>query len=108
MKKTAFSIILSLVGVACCLAQGGGNLPLTCAPDKEVQCGTAWSFDNPTAARICEVGEPTVEVAGTVTNAVVPRCPAILSITRTWRASDPCQNTGSCTQTVTIVDTEPP
>src|SRR5205807_7792965 len=43
-----------------------------------------------------------------LTNAFTNMCPKLFSVTRTWRATDACSNTAFCSQTVTIVDTEPP
>ena len=78
-------------------------LVLTCAGDKTVPCGTAWSFDAPTASGGCSGSNVAVSVAGTVTNGV---CPQV--ITRTWLATDACGNTNTCGQTVTVVNTNPP
>ena len=80
--------------------------PLTtpnCLPDKTVQCGTNWTFDVPTASDACSGTNVTVTILSTVTNGV---CPQV--ITRTWRATDACGNTNTCTQMVTVVDTTPP
>ena len=77
----------------------------TCSTNKTVQCGTAWSFDPPTAFDACSGTNVTVTIVSTVTNGT---CPQV--ITRTWRAVDACGNPGtnSCSQTVTVVDTTPP
>ena len=81
---------------------------ITCEQDKEVQCGTDWSFDIPTAVDKCDLNNVLIEVVATVTNAAIPRCPKIFSVTRVWRATDTCGNASFCNQTVTVVDTEPP
>jgi subtilisin-like proprotein convertase family protein len=47
----------------------------------------------------------TVLELGTVTNAPVGNTTAM---TRTWRATDECGNSATCSQTVTVVDTRPP
>ena len=75
----------------------------TCASNKTVACGSAWSFDVPTAADICCGTNVTVTVLNTVTNGPCP-----LAITRTWLATDCCGNTNTCSQTVTLLDTTPP
>ncbi|HYE30890.1 MAG TPA: choice-of-anchor D domain-containing protein [Methylomirabilota bacterium] len=73
--------------------------PIACPPDKWVQCGEAWTFDNPipTHAGIA------VRVVSTVTNGV---CPVV--VTRTWAAPDGCGGTNFCSQSVAIVDITPP
>jgi len=77
---------------------------------KTVPCGTAWTFDPPTATSCC-----TSNVSGTLTNVVVTTtstvtnsgpCPQV--ITRTWLITDACGNSNTCSQTVKVVDTTPP
>jgi hypothetical protein len=75
---------------------------LTCASNKTVACGTAWTFDAPVATDNCSGTNVTLTFT-TVTNGV---CPQVF--TRTWTATDLCGNTNSCSQTVTVVDTTPP
>lgn len=80
------------------------TLALTCASNKTVTCGTAWNFDPPTVSpNACADPNVTVTEQSTVTNGV---CPQLL--TRTWQATDPCGNTNTCRQTVTVVNTTPP
>ena len=81
---------------------------ITCGENKNVECGSAWAFDIPTAVDACDVNNVLIEVVSTVTNVFNPRCPALYSVTRTWRASDTCGNASFCNQTVTVVDTAPP
>jgi hypothetical protein len=87
------------------------NLPvLTCASNKTVQCGTAWSFDAPTAFDAC-CTNLAITVIGTVTNAVTTNgviVPCAINYTRTWQVTDCCTNTATCSQTVTVVNTNPP
>src|SRR5436190_4677047 len=78
---------------------------LTCVPDKTVQCGSAWTFDPPTAVDACCGSNVTIIVLSTTTN-VATVCP--VKITRTWQATDCCSNSITCSQTVTAVDTVPP
>ena len=76
---------------------------ITCANNKTVECGTQWSFDNPTVSDNCG-GPVTLNVVSTTTSGT---CPQV--ITRTWTATDGCGNTSQpCSQTVTVVDTKPP
>src|SRR5262249_48701698 len=81
---------------------------ITCKADKEVQCGTDWAFDIPTAVDKCDLNNVLIEVVATVTNIANPRCPALFSVTRTWRSTDTCGNSSFCNQTVTVIDTLPP
>ena len=75
---------------------------LNCATNKTIECGTSWSFDPPTVVDpCCPNVQPTI--LSTVTNGA---CPQV--ITRTWQAIDCCNNTNTCSQTVTVVDTTPP
>jgi len=76
---------------------------LTCAGNKTAQYGTAWSFDAPTASGGCGGSNVAVTVAGTVTNGVCSQF-----ITQTWLATDACGNRSTCSQTVAIVNTNPP
>jgi hypothetical protein len=82
------------------------NLPvLTCASNKTVPCGTAWSFDAPTAFDAC-CTNLTITVIGTVTNGASGPCAT--NYTRTWQATDCCTNRATCSQTVTVVNTLSP
>jgi hypothetical protein len=74
---------------------------IICVTNKTVECGTAWTFDSPTAFDNCCLQG--VYVQATFTNG---NCPQF--ITRFWQAVDCCSNTSSCSQTVTVVDTTPP
>jgi len=75
-----------------------------CTPptNKTVQCGAAWTFDEPLPFDNCSGGNVTVAVI-TTTNNVCPQ-----TIERTWSLTDLCGNTTNLTQTVTLVDTNPP
>jgi hypothetical protein len=76
---------------------------ITCATNKLVECGTAWSFDEPSAT---DNGAPAaVEIVSTVTNVL---CGGAMAATRTWQATNGSGNTATCSQTVTVVDTTPP
>jgi hypothetical protein len=77
---------------------------ITCVANKTVQCGTAWTFDKPTALDAC--GTNVIHIVDTVTNSA---CGNTFSATRTWNATDDSGNTSAnCSQTVTVVDTTPP
>ena len=71
---------------------------LTCASNKTVECGSAWSFDPPAASDACSGTNVTVTLVEVVTNGV---CPAVM--TATWKAVDACGNTTTCSQVVTNI-----
>ena len=77
---------------------------MVCAPDKNVECGSDWTFDEPTATDNCTDTELTITIVDTVSDGGT--CPE--RITRTWEATDACGNTSLCSQTVTVMDTTPP
>jgi len=77
------------------------SLPPTfvCANDKTVACDVPWTFDAPTASDRC-CTNVTVSVVSTVTNGV---CPQLVTVTRTWLATDCCNNQSvPCSQKVTV------
>jgi hypothetical protein len=73
---------------------------ITCASNKTVECGSAWSFDFPTVSDACTGTNVPIGVLNTVTNGICPQF-----VTRTWLAMNLCGNGSTCTQTVTIVVT---
>src|SRR5439155_3689176 len=76
---------------------------LTCKPDRTVQAGVAWSFDDPQATDACST--VTVQVTKTVTNTIDGNT---LIATRTWQATDACGNTATCQQSFTVLVGQPP
>ena len=77
---------------------------LTCAPDKNIQCGSVWDFDQPAASDACCGNNVTITVLATVTNGTG----CSLVATRTWQAMDCCGLASTCSQTVIVTDTTPP
>jgi hypothetical protein len=80
----------------------GSPLLVSSPTDKTVECGSAWIFDSPVVISSC-TGSSTLVVLNTVTNGACPQ-----TLMRVWQISDPCGNTNTCSQTVSIVDTTPP
>src|SRR6185503_16188842 len=77
---------------------------ITCPTNKTVFCGTTWSFDTPTATDACCGTNVTILLLGTLTNG---NCPQVIS--RIWQAVDCCTNYSlTCTQRITVIDTNPP
>jgi hypothetical protein len=79
------------------------TLSLTCSPAKTVSCGSGWMFDEPIVNTTCCDPLMTVNVVGNTTSGV---CPQI--ITRTWQVTNACGLSANCSQTVAVVDTNPP
>ena len=75
------------------------------APNKIVECGTAWDFTPPTGFDGCDGAAAIVQEMSTATNIT---CANGFAATRTWMVLDSCANAATCTQTVMVVDTVPP
>ena len=80
---------------------------MACAPFKTVECGSGWTFDEPTATDSCGGLGVTVQVTGTVTNSA-GACGGAFRATRSWLVTDGCSNQAACSQTVQTIDTTPP
>src|SRR5207253_793597 len=78
---------------------------ITCAPAKTVECGTAWTFDPPSASDDCCGTNVTIMLINIRTNAhgIGLDGPCHQVITATWQATDCCSNSIACNQTVTVV-----
>jgi hypothetical protein len=66
---------------------------ITCAANKSIACSTAVEFTPPTATDVCD-GTPTITIVSTVVNGNVH--------TRTWKATDDCGNSATCSQVITV------
>ena len=95
------------VGYICCPTRGTNCFQVQCPADKTVPCGSAWTFDQPTASSCCPnefyspVAPPTnvlIIPVGFVTNGVCP----YVDITETWLIYDGCGDSNYCSQTVTV------
>lgn len=79
---------------------------ILCATNMTVECGTQWSFPQPTASDNCTATSNLIfSVVSTVTNFA---CPTVFTATRVWQVADWCGNTATCTQSVAVVDTTLP
>ena len=84
------------------LTNCAGGMVVACSTNKVVDCGSPWNFDPPVASSCCS-SNLSIVVTAASTNG---NCPKVAS--RTWRITDGCGNTNSCTQTVTVRDTTAP
>src|SRR6185369_5588667 len=75
---------------------------ILCATNKSVEAGGSITFDPPTATDAG--GTNSIVIVSTVTNAVGCN----YNVVRTWRATDSCGNTSTCTQTINLVATTAP
>ena len=80
-------------------------LQVICATNKTLPCTATNVFDLPTVASSCLGSNVTITTISTVTSNTAP---GVVVSTRTWLIADPCGNTNTCTQTVTLLDTNPP
>src|SRR5436190_11069460 len=75
------------------------------SPNKTIEYGLAWSFDEPTGTDICS-SVVSIRVSGAFTNA--GPCGPTYTATCIWELMDACGNKTNCSQTVTVRDTAPP
>ena len=75
---------------------------ITCATNKTVACGTAWTFDPPTSASACCTNLTIIPML-TQTNGT--GCGQVIS--QVWKAFDCCSNSVICTQVVTVLPSVP-
>jgi hypothetical protein len=79
----------------------------TCPPLVSIECSddsSPGSTGMPTVLDNCDPA-PVITYADVVTPGA---CPQAQTITRTWTATDSCDNVGTCVQTITVQDTTPP
>jgi hypothetical protein len=96
------------VGEAIWIRPAGNGTPpnssVNCPTNKTVECGSAWTFDDPTVTGPCGGTNANITVLTIVTNGA--GCSQ--TNTCTWQVSDTCGGSTQCSQTVTVVDTLPP
>src|SRR5574341_1360734 len=79
---------------------------ITCPADLVFECDAVGDFGKATATDNC--GEGAIKSL-TYADEVIPgRCPEEKTIVRTWTATDTCDNSSSCKQTIKIQDTTAP
>jgi hypothetical protein len=70
---------------------------ITCKPDRTIQPGVSWAFDEPSVSDTCSA--VILQVLSSTTNNTGTN---VLVATRTWEAMDACGNSSTCQQTITI------
>ncbi|HXR03568.1 MAG TPA: hypothetical protein VN836_02545 [Verrucomicrobiae bacterium] len=77
-----------------------------CVASKTVQCGSGWVFDTPTASYVCTGSNAPVGIVNMTTNNL-NACTNVQ--TETWAATNACSSAfATCTEVVTVVNTNPP
>jgi hypothetical protein len=102
LEPDEIAVIFKVGAAGKCKTPCAIPLSVTCPADKVEPCGTDWKFDLPTATSCCSTNIK-ITSTGLATNGVCPKV-----ITQTWRITDGCGNTATCSQTVTVVDKVPP
>src|SRR5206468_3770664 len=69
-----------------------------------IECPTTPSFSSPTASDNCDPS-PSLTFADST---AAGSCPQNYSVTRTWTATDSCNNSSTASQTITVRDTQAP
>jgi|GEM_PF-1255986 len=77
------------------------GITMHCASNKTVYCGQSWQFDPFGASSCCATN--LMHILNTTTSGI---CPQV--ITRTYAITNVCGGSNYCSQTVTVVDTNPP
>jgi len=77
---------------------------VTVPPDIAVPCDAVPAPGNATATDLCTEGL----LPALIETRVNGNCPDNYTLLRVWSVTDPCGNTGSATQVVTVTDTAPP
>lgn len=77
---------------------------VTCPADVHFECDQIGDYGQATATDDLDP-QPVVTYRDTV---VFYRCPYEYTLVRTWTATDDCDNSASCDQTITIEDSTPP
>jgi len=102
-RNICLAMFVLSMAAACGLRAQSNCLTYTCAGDKTVSCGTAWSFDPPTNVvnTCCEFTNYALTVLSTVTNSSACTNQAI---TRTWEITVCGDLHAQCQQTVFVIN----
>ena len=76
-----------------------------CPADVTVECDAVPAAASPTASDNCD---DSVDVTYNGEVRTDGACPDSYTLTRTWTATDDCDNSTTCTQVITVQDTTPP
>ncbi len=74
---------------------------IACPPDLTLQCGDSTDPSSTGLAGANDLCDPNPTV--TYSDFIVGACPGLTVITRTWRATDACDNETLCVQTITML-----
>src|SRR5439155_368307 len=80
---------------------------ITCPPDKQLQCGASTDPSSTGTATATDNCGGAVSISHTDTGTAAG-CSGAAGIDRTWKATDGCNNTATCVQHITFVDTTAP
>ncbi|MEM7394250.1 MAG: HYR domain-containing protein, partial [Verrucomicrobiota bacterium] len=78
-----------------------------CPADVTLECGEDTSPSNNGVAAGFDICDPDISIDFS-DGATIGQCPSKVSITRTWRLIDDCNNSAVCTQTILVEDTTEP
>ena len=81
---------------------------IACPGDVTVECGLGATDPGNTGGEATAIDNCGVQSITFSDSSVPGRCPVKEVITRTWTATDICGLSSSCTQTITVIDLQPP
>src|ERR1039458_6709965 len=77
---------------------------LTCAGPQTIECPATPAFTEPTLTMGCDPNLHQSDVTIVSTTQAPGLCPILYIQTRTWKVTDHCGNSASCSQTITVTD----
>ncbi|MCK6695929.1 MAG: gliding motility-associated C-terminal domain-containing protein, partial [Thermoanaerobaculia bacterium] len=80
---------------------------ITCPADKQLNCGESTAPANTGSATATDNcgGTPVITYTD---EAIAANCTGKAGVKRTWKATDACDNTATCVQTITFIDNTAP